>query len=292
METRSPGQLASARAVPPAGGDAATVRRWNRPRQLVAVLHRCRSLAYTVVSVVLGLAVWQLLSAFVVDPFFLPAPRTVATAFWDLTKAGTLPRYTEVSLKRIFAGWLIGSAVAIPIGLAVGAFRFARALVDPYLHFFRFIPAIALVSLFMAWFGIGELAKVLLIVYATSFIVAVNTATGVASIPDDKLNAARCLGAGPIRMFFSVTLPAAVPSIFVGMRLAMASSYLVIVAAEMVAANSGLGYLIWNSRLFFRVDWMFAGILTIGILGFLTDRAWRWFGRIVLRRFLREASRY
>lgn len=290
MATRRPGQLAAGSAV--AGAESARSRLQIRMTRAAGSVRQRRNLAYALLSVALGLGLWQLLASFFVDQYFLPAPRTVATAFWELTTNGTLPRYTEVSLKRIFAGWLIGSAVAIPVGLAVGAFRFARALVDPYLHFFRFIPAIALVSLFMAWFGIGESAKILLIVYATAFIVAVNTATGVASIPDDKLNAARCLGAGPVRIFFSVTLPAAVPSIFVGMRLAMASSYLVIVAAEMVAANSGLGYLIWNSRLFFRVDWMFAGILTIGTLGFLTDRAWRLLGRVALRRFLREATRY
>lgn len=251
-----------------------------------------RSVFYTLLSIGLGVGVWQILSTYFVDPFFLPSPRTVATAFWGLTEDGTLPDYTKASFGRIFAGWVIGSAVAIPIGLSIGAFRVTRAFLDPYLHFFRFIPAIALVSLFMAWFGIGETAKVLLIVYATAFIVAVSTATGVASIPDDKLNAARCLGAGRARTFFSVIFPAAVPSIFVGMRLAMASSYLVIVAAEMVAANSGLGYLIWNSRLYFRVDWMFVGILTIGILGLATDRLWRLTGRVLLSRFLRETTRY
>ncbi|NOZ29614.1 MAG: ABC transporter permease [Chloroflexi bacterium] len=235
---------------------------------------------------------WQLTAMYLVDPFFLPTPTSVLIGAVNLLSQGTLISYVAVSLLRIFVGWALGSLLAIPIGLFIGISPLFRALVDPFIHFFRFIPAIAFLTLFMVWFGVGETSKILLIMYATGFIVTINTATGVTSIPQEKLDAGRVLGANPRQLFFHVTVPASIPFIFVGMRLALASSFLVIVAAEMLAANSGLGYLIWTSRLFFRIDWMFTGIVAIGILGFLSDRLWRWIGRHFLYRYLREITRY
>jgi NitT/TauT family transport system permease protein len=257
--------------------------RWIGARQHLLV---------SMASVAGGIGIWQLLSMYVFDPLFLPSPISVAKAFVDLTRNGTLPADVDASMRRILLGWAIGSAVAIPVGLLVGASTLARSIVDPYIHFFRFVPVIALISLFMAWFGIGEFSKIMLIVYATAFVVVVNTATGVASVPDDKLHAARCLGAGRIRIFCQVTFPATIPQIFIGMRLAMAGAFLVIVAAEIIAANSGIGYLIWNARLYLRTDWIFVGVVTIGGLGFICDRLWRAFGRIALARYLREYARY
>lgn len=247
---------------------------------------------YSAVSVLLFLGLWQWASTRLIDPFFLPAPTAVAAGALELWRDGTLLSFAGASLGRIFTGWVVGSSLAIPVGLLVGSSPLVKGLVDPYIHFFRFVPAIALVTVFMVWFGVGEVSKVLLITYATAFIVMINTATGVAAIPEEKVQAARCLGASPRQVFFHVTVPATVPYIFVGMRLAMASSFLVIVAAEMLAANSGLGYLVWTSRLYFRIDWMFAAIVALGLLGYLTDRLWRVAGGTVLRRFLRETARY
>jgi NitT/TauT family transport system permease protein len=148
------------------------------------------------------------------------------------------------------------------------------------------------VTLFIIWFGIGEASKILLIAYATGFIVLVNTASGVGSISADKIDAARCLGASRQQVFTRVIVLASLPNIYVGMRLALASSFLVIVAAEMLAAESGLGYLLWNSRLYFRIDWMFGAIVVLGLLGFATDRLMRFLGRALMRRYLREALKY
>jgi len=167
-----------------------------------------------------------------------------------------------------------------------------RQLIDPSLHFFRFVPSIALITLFILWFGVGEQSKVALIVYAAGFIVLVNTATGVVAIPSDKLDAARCLGASRRQLFVNVIAPASVPYIFVGMRLALAAAFLVIVGAEIIAANSGLGYLVWTARLYFKVDWVFAGVLAIGVLGFVCDRIWLLIGRTVLARYLGQVANY
>jgi ABC-type nitrate/sulfonate/bicarbonate transport system permease component len=246
----------------------------------------------SVVSVLAALAVWQVASGWLIDPFFLPSPVSVAGALWEMALDGSLADSVGASLYRIFAGWLLGSAVAIPLGLLIGTFAPAKSAFDPFVHFFRFVPAIALVTLFIVWFGIGEASKILLIAYATGFIVLVNTASGIGAIPQDKIDAARCLGAKPRQVFLRVIVPASLPNIYVGMRLALASSFLVIVAAEMLAAESGLGYLIWNSRLYFRIDLMFAAIFLLGFLGFLSDRLMRVGGRLLMENYLRDALKY
>lgn len=243
-------------------------------------------------SVLAFLALWQVASTWLIDPFFLPSPASVLAGAGELLLDGTLLASMAASLARILGGWLLGSALAIPIGLLIGASRMLQSVVDPFVHFFRFIPAIALVTLFIVWFGVGETSKVLLIAYATGFIVVINTASGVGALPKDKLDAARCLGANPTQVFLHIVVPASLPAIYVGMRLALASSFLVIVAAEMLAADSGLGALIWTSRLYFRIDWMFVGIVTLGLLGFATDRLWKLLGRVAARRFLRDALNY
>lgn len=235
---------------------------------------------------------WQWASTAFIDPFFLPAPAVVARGAAELLHRGTLLPAVGSSLARVFTGWLIGSSVAIPIGFLIGGSRIAKSIVDPFLHFFRFIPAIALITLFIVWFGVGELSRVMLIIYATGFIVMINTATGVGAVEQEKVYAARTLGARSWQVFLHVTVPATVPYIYLGMRLAMASSFLVIIATEMLAANSGLGYLIWTSRLYFRIDWMFAGIVLLGLLGFLTDRLWRFIGNYVFGRYVREVGQY
>ena len=126
------------------------------------------------------------------------------------------------------------------------------------------------------WFGIGEGSKIFLIIYTTVFIIIINTAAGVAAVAPNKIRAARSLGASRAQVFFFVALPATVPYILTGMRLAMANSFVTIIAAELVAANSGLGKMIWDSRMYMLVDQIFVALLVLGMLGFVTDRLFRW----------------
>jgi NitT/TauT family transport system permease protein len=244
------------------------------------------------VAVAAFVAAWELAAGTLIDVFFLPKPTAIVRGLAELWRQGTLLPSVGSSLGRVFVGWLIGSLAAIPIGLFVGSSRIAKSVVDPFLHFFRFIPAIALITLFMVWFGVGEMSRVLLIIYSTGFIVMINTATGVGAVQRDKVDAARSLGASPPGVFLHVIVPATVPYMYVGMRLAMASSFLVIIAAEMLAAQSGLGSLIWNSRLYFRIDWMFVGIVLLGLLGFASDRVWRLLGNTMLAKYVRDVGRY
>ncbi len=243
-------------------------------------------------SVVVVIGAWQLASTYLISPFFLPSPSSILQAFQHLLANGQLEQDTGISLFRILSGWLLGSLVGAPVGFLLGTSRVAKAVLDPFVHFLRFIPALALVSLFMVWFGVGEESKILLIMYAVAFLVTVTTATGVAAISDDKVAAAKCLGASGLALFWRVRVPAAMPHIYTAMRLGMANAFLVIIAVEIIAANSGLGYLIWTARLYFQISWMFVGVVTLGILGVVTDRLWRLLGRTLLRRYVGASARY
>ncbi len=246
----------------------------------------------SLVSLILVLAIWQTASSFVISPFFLPSPLEIGVGFHQLIANGQLEQDTGISLLRILSGWLLGSLVGAPVGFLLGTSRLAKAVLDPFVHFLRFIPALALVALFMVWFGVGEASKILLIMYAVGFLVTVTTATGVASISDDKIAAARCLGANGLDLMWRVRLPSAMPHIYTAMRLGMANAFLVIIAVEIIAANSGLGYLIWTARLYFQISWMFVGIVTLGVLGVITDRLWRLAGRTVFKRYVGASARY
>lgn len=250
-----------------------------------------RYTAYSLIAVVLFVAAWQVASSGM-DAKLFPPPSQVAQTFWTLLSNGTLASAIWASLQRVLLGWIVGSAIAIPLGILAGTSRLARAIIDPFIHFFRFVPALALVSLFILWFGVGEASKVNLVAYAAAFIVMVTTASGAAAIPADKLNAARCLGASRLRLMLRVVVPATIPSIFTGMRLALANAFLVIVAAEALATQSGIGYMIWNARNFFRTDQIFVGILCFGILGFVGDRLWKWLGTTLMGRYLRASGGY
>lgn len=243
-------------------------------------------------SVLVGLLVWEFAARYLIDPFFLPPVSSIFTGAVELLQRGLLLQHIGISLFRIVTGFLLGSLVAIPIGLLIGSNLTARQIFDPYVHFLRFIPALALTTLFLVWFGVGEVSKILLVMYSTGFVVVMNTATGVVTTHPNKALAARTLGASRWQIFWLVTVPAAVPSMYVGMRLALAGSFLVIVAVEMLAAESGLGYLIWTSKLYFRIDWMFVGIFLLGFFGLLADSLWKLLGRKVLNRYVRESANY
>lgn len=242
-------------------------------------------------SVVLAIAIWHRAAANA-DPTLFPTPRAVWDAGVELYRSGDLWEAIRTSLRRVLIGWTLGCAVAIPIGVLAGSSRIVRAVIDPFVHSFRFVPALALISLFLLWFGIGESSKVNLIAYACGFVVIVTTATGAASVPRDKLDAARCFGANGFQVLTQVTIPAAIPAIHAGMRLALANAFLVIVAAEALATRSGIGFLVWNARTYFRTDQIFVGILCFGILGYLGDRLWKLIGTAVFGRFLRRAGDY
>jgi len=220
--------------------------------------------------------IWHVASTWLLNSVLFPAPLAVLSKGIELASEGILGEHVQVSLTRIFAGFISGSLIGIPVGLAIGSFAFVRRLLEPYTEFLRFIPATALITVAVIWFGIGEGSKIFLIIYTTVFIVIINTAAGVTAVAPNKIRAARSLGASSGQIFLHVALPATMPYILTGMRLAMGNSFVTIIAAELVAANAGLGKMIWDARLYMLVDQIFVALVVLGLLGFTTDRLFRW----------------
>jgi NitT/TauT family transport system permease protein len=219
---------------------------------------------------------WHVAATWWMSSVLFPTPWKVFLKAIELTEDGTLWEQSSASLGRIATGFAGGSLLGIPLGLAIGSFPIVRKLLEPYTEFLRFIPATALITVAVIWFGIGEGSKIFLIVYTTIFIVIINTAAGVTAVAPNKIRAARSLGASRAQVFFFVAFPATVPYILTGMRLAMANSFVTIIAAELVAANNGLGRMIWDSRMYMLVDQIFVALLVLGLLGFTADRLFRW----------------
>jgi ABC-type nitrate/sulfonate/bicarbonate transport system permease component len=178
--------------------------------------------------------------------------------------------------------------LGIAAGVAIGRIRLIRELTDPVLELIRPISPVAMVPLAMLWFGIGETSKHFIIIYATLIIVLLNTAAGVARTPITRIRAAQCLGAGDYQLLYKVVLPSAVPYILTGMRIALGFSFMGIVAAELIGAREGLGFLIMNSQLLLQTDQLFVGLLTLGVVGLIVDRAFR----IVLARSMRRYMQF
>jgi NitT/TauT family transport system permease protein len=220
--------------------------------------------------------IWHIAATYLMSSVLFPPPYRVVLKAIELAESGVLETQIAVSMRRILMGFAGGSAIGIPLGLAIGSFPIVRRLLEPYTEFFRFIPATAMITVAVIWFGIGEGSKIFLIIYTTVFIVILNTAAGVGAVAPNKIRAARSLGANRRQVFLYVALPATVPYILTGMRLAMGNSFVTIIAAELIAANAGLGKMIWDARLYMLVDQIFVALLTLGILGFTTDRLFRW----------------
>ena len=222
-------------------------------------------------SLLVGVLLWWLGSV-LLGAFVMPSPLATLQGIVDLADRGTLFPSIAASLQRILIGWAIWLVLGAPIGVLMGRSRLIRNILDPYVEILRFIPAIALITVMVVWFGIGEESKIALIVYTSIFVVVISTCDATLRIPNDKVLAAQSLGANRLQVLWTVVVPSAIPGIVTGARLAMGNSFLTIISAEMVAARSGLGTIIWTSYTFGRIDWIFAGIVVLAALGFICDR--------------------
>ncbi|MFT4148762.1 MAG: ABC transporter permease [Paracoccaceae bacterium] len=250
-------------------------------RKLVA---RLTNIAPATGSIIAGILLWQVVSLGI-SPFFLPSPWQTLLALKELAADGSLQASILASAGRILAGWIAGVIVGIPLGIFMGTVPVVRRIFDPYIEFFRFIPPIAFVTLAVIWLGPGEISKIALIFYTTVFIVTLNTIAGAQSTLELRLQAASALGASRWQVLTTVVLPSTVPFMVTGARIAMGNSFLTIVSAEIVAAQEGLGALIWNARNYGRTDWVFAGIIVLGLLGLCFDRVLRYGTTKLLSRY-------
>ncbi|NET11255.1 MAG: ABC transporter permease [Merismopedia sp. SIO2A8] len=221
-----------------------------------------------------------------VDELFLPSLSGIVTEFFAMIRkgyAGTpLVVHVLASLKRVFMAFSIGTLVGLLLGLLMGYYKYVRAAFYVLTEILRPIPPLAFITLFILWFGIGEVSKVLIILYAGALIVMLNTISGVQSCPKDKILAARTLGANDMAIFLYVILPAALPNIFTGMRVALSVDFGILVAAELLAGNQGIGYIIQDASTFFNVEGLFVGILMIGFFGVMSDIILRFISRRIV----------
>ncbi|HYH08479.1 MAG TPA: ABC transporter permease [Thermoanaerobaculia bacterium] len=221
---------------------------------------------------VLAIAIWEALArAEVVNPLVLPAPSQVLARWLEYARGGELHRDAFSSVYRVIVGFLIGTALAIPIGLAMGASRTAYAYLNPLLQVLRPIPPIAFVPLAILWFGLGNPPAFFLISLGAFFPVLMNTIGGVRSVDAIYIRAARNLGAGRAALFRRIMIPAAMPHILTGIRVGFGVAFIVVIVAEMIAVNDGLGYRILEAREYFWSDKIIAGMITIGLLGLAID---------------------
>lgn len=221
-------------------------------------------------AILLFLAIWEIVPRIgLVDSAFLPAFSTVLLSGWGLIQNGQLLTHLQASLIRSLSGFIFAIIIAIPLGLAIGWYTRFSEFLSPLLEVFRNTAALALLPVFILFLGIGESSKIALVTYACTWPILLNTISGVRNVDPLLIKSARTMGLSSIQLFRKVILPAAIPTIFVGVRLAGSFSVLMLIAAEMVGAKAGLGYLINYAQYNFQIPEMFFGIISITTIGLL-----------------------
>ena len=230
---------------------------------------------------------WQLISMYgsAVNPqldVMMPPPTAVVSAAADLAARGVLLTHILDSLKRVLLAVGAATLLGVPLGLAMGWSRRFRSVVDPVLEFIRPIPPLAWIPLSILWFGIGDLQIVYIIFLAAFFPIVLNSLAGARDVDAYLVRAGLSLGASQGALFTTVVLPAALPQIFTGVRIGLGIGWMALVAGELVAAPSGLGYMINNARTLFRSDYILLGMVLIGALGLALDFAMRELTRLTM----------
>lgn len=233
------------------------------------------------------IALWFLAtSAGWVRPLFLPSPIAVYDKFVFAMTEGvansTLTEHALASLSRVFGAFFLACATAIPVGILMGVNRYARGIFDPPIEFYRPLPPLAYLPLIIIWFGIGEFPKILLIYLAIFAPMAIAARAGVRSVSIEQIHAAYAMGGTPRQIVWHVILKAAMPEIFTGMRIGIGVGWTTLVAAEMVAADRGLGFMVLNAAQFLASDTVIMGIIVIGVFAFAFDLLVRYLERFAI----------
>ena len=267
----------------------------GRPRPSLAPLRGFaavpgRGFLLTAGSIAIAFLSWQVLSTFIFNPFLIPPPLEVIRTAIPMILSGEILADVSISMSRVLVGFVVGSLAAIVFGVLLGRLQLLHDLLDPIIELMRYLSPTAMIPIAVIWFGIGELSKYFLIFWGTFFIVLVNTIAGVWRAPIARQRAAECLGANQMQIFVLVVIPSAAPYIVTGMRVAMASSFMSIIPAEILAADSGIGYLLQKSSLLLQTNRIFVALLTICLLGFVVDRIFRFLVERVLTRYMSYVS--
>jgi NitT/TauT family transport system permease protein/taurine transport system permease protein len=245
-----------------------------------------RTFALAAASMAIAFLSWQAMSTFIFNPFLVPPPLEVIRTAIPMLLSGEIIADVSISMVRVLVGFTVGSLAAIVLGVLLGRLRVLHDLLDPIIELLRYLSPTAMIPIAVIWFGIGELSKYFLIFWGTFFIVLINTVAGVWRAPIARQRAAECLGANQLQIFVLVVVPSATPYIVTGMRVAMASSFMSIIPAEILAADSGIGYLLQKSSMLLQTNRIFVALLTICVLGFVVDRIFRFLVDRTLTRFM------
>ena len=247
--------------------------------------HLVRKVLIASSGVAILLAAWQLAAA-AAAPSILPGPLPVVRAVWELAAKGLLLRYVVASLFRVTWGYSMAVVTAVPIGIALGLSTRAEQAFNPLIQLFRPISPLAWIPIAILWFGVGDLSAIFLIFLASFLPLAVASLHAVHNLEEIHLRAGRNFGLGRIALIRRVIIPAAMPQLLVAMRITLGIAWLVVVAAEMIAVNSGLGFLIVDARnAGNRYDLVIAGMVMIGVIGLLLDHGMRRLERIQMLRW-------
>ena len=239
-----------------------------------------RSVARNVVGLALLLGVWQLLSSLgVLNALLMPSPARIAGAAFDLARQGVLLDHTIASLVRVLTGFLMAAVAGVALGVILGLSQVLADLFRPIVETLRPIPPIAWTPIAILWFGIGDAPSYFLVFIGAIFPIFINTFSAVRSIDRRHVHAALCLGASRSLVLRDVVVPSALPLIFPGLRIGLGVGWMCVVAAELIAAQSGLGYMIQQSRMLLQTQNVVTGMLTIGIVGFLMSALMTWIER-------------
>lgn len=237
-------------------------RRAARPSVLVGALSLCA---------VVGLY-WMMALRPGTNPALVPAPPQILQTLFEELTSGDLWTNTLASLTRVLIGYLIGATLALVLGSLAGWFRTIGYVLNPIIDALRPIPALAYIPLVIVWVGIGEPSRIIIIALAVFKPIVVNARAGMQEVAQIYVDAARTLGASRWRVFATVAVPSAIPYFIAGMRTGVSTGFLALVAAELIAAPSGLGFMIQNAGQYFRTDVTIVGIIVIGILGAFLDQ--------------------
>ena len=255
---------------------------------LARLCFKTSELRWRVFAVLLFFGVWQAFALLnqriqVVNPLFMVPPIDLRHTLVRQWNEGILIDDLRTSLTTAFQGYAIGCSIGLVMGIMSGYMQLFQRLWDPIVQIFRSIPPLAFLPMFILYLGIGDLTRVVFIAYAVYFYTYMNAMQGVRHIDPVLIRAAQSLGAGPFRIFYAIILPGAMPSVMTGLRISAGMALFVLVAAELIAADSGIGYRIMWARQYFEVDTMLFDAFLIGILGFIIDAGMRAIESWVLR---------
>lgn len=257
------------------------------PGQVFGAPGQGKSFAISVTtSVVLIIAWFVITNMGWIKPLFLPSPQAVwgkfVLALTDGVAGSTLAQHTAISLERVFGAFFLSCVTAIPIGILMGTNRVMRGIFDPIIEFYRPLPPLAYLPLMIIWFGIGELSKTLLIFLAIFAPMAISARAGVRSVSIEQIHAAYAMGASRMQIIRHVILKAALPEIITGMRIGIGFGWTTLVAAEMVAATRGLGFMVLNAAQYLQSDTVIMGIIVIGLFAFGFDLLVRYMEKMLV----------